>query len=204
MGRIYIVIGKSAAGKDSVYAGLMKKDLPGTEPLVIYTTRPKRSGEQDGREYYFTDEAHMRELEAAGKIIEKRVYPTVHGDWYYFTADEGRIKDDVSYIGIGTLESFVKLKEYYGGGRVCPLYIECDDKTRLLRSVEREAMQATPSYAEVCRRYLADEEDFAEEKIRAAGINVRFRNDGTVDECVEAVFDHIKLLEGNINEGKGL
>ncbi len=204
MGRIYIVIGKSAAGKDSVYAGLMKKGLPDTEALVIYTTRPKRSGEQNGREYYFTDEAHMNELEAAGKIIEKRVYPTVHGDWYYFTADEGRIKDDVTYIGIGTLESFVRLKKYYGEERVCPLYIECDDRTRLLRSVERESAQAAPSYAEVCRRYLADEEDFSEEKIRDAGIEVRFRNDKTVDECVKAVSDHIKRLEGEDHDGKRL
>ena len=173
MGRIYIVIGKSAAGKDSVYAGIMKEALPETEPLVIYTTRPKRNGEQNGREYYFTDEAHMNELEAAGKIIEKRVYPTVHGDWYYFTADEGLIKDDVTYIGIGTL-----------------------DKTRLLRSVEREADQEEPSYAEVCRRYLADEEDFSEEKIRAAGIEVRFRNDEAVGKCVKAVMEYIKSLEG--------
>ena len=204
MGRIYIVIGKSAAGKDSVYAGIMKKALPGTEPLVIYTTRPKRNGEQNGREYYFTDEAHMRELEAAGRIIEKRVYPTVHGDWYYFTADEGQIKEDASYVGIGTLESFVRLKSYFGDGRVCPLYIECDNKTRLLRSVERESMQAEPSYAEVCRRYLADEEDFSEEKIRDAGIEIRFRNDETVDKCVEAVIDYIRRLEGVDHDGKRL
>lgn len=44
----------------------------------MYTTRPIREGERDGVEYYFVTEARLAELEAAGKVIEKRVYQTVH------------------------------------------------------------------------------------------------------------------------------
>ena len=195
MGKIYTVIGKSASGKDQVYKELKKLDLLQLESLILYTTRPMRAGEQNGREYFFTDIAHMDELREANKIIEERVYDTVFGKWYYFTADEGQIDPEKNYIGIGTLESFVKLKAYFGADRVLPVYIECDNKTRLLRAVERESTQESPSYKEVCRRYLADEEDFSEEKIRDAGITRRFDNSGKLDDCIAGIARYIQGSE---------
>ena len=192
MGKIFIVIGKSATGKDSVYSALIGNMGAEIKPFVIFTTRPQRSGELNGREYYFTDREHLMELEKQGRVIESRVYHTVFGDWFYFTADEGQIGEDENYLGIGTLESFVKLKEYYGEDRVIPIYIECDDRERLLRSVNREAKQESPSYKEVCRRYIADEEDFSPEKIEKAGIKKRFNNDGSLDVCAGEIAEYIK------------
>ena len=55
-----------------------------------------------------------------------------------------------------------------------PLYIEVDDGLRLSRALERERKQTEPKYAEMCRRFLADCEDFTEEKIAEAGIVRRF------------------------------
>ncbi len=191
MGKIFIVMGKSATGKDSIYSEIMKnKDLD-LMPFVIYTTRPKRCGEENGREYYFSDTEHLKELRNKGRVIEERVYHTVHGDWYYFTADEGQYDENNNYIGIGTLESYVKLKEYFDEGRVIPLYVECDDKSRLLRAIGREANQEKPAYNEVCRRYLADEDDFSEEKIKEARIKKRFENDGTVITCVHEITKYL-------------
>lgn len=191
MGKIFIVMGKSASGKDHIYAKLIRKSALKLKPLVIYTTRPMRSGEKNGKEYYFTDVEHMNELRDAKKIIEERVYHTVHGDWYYFTADEGQLKENKSYMGIGTLESYVKLKEYFGEDRVVPIYIQVSDMNRLLRSIKRESKQASPEYKEVCRRFLADEEDFSEEKVENAGITERFSNDGKIIDCVKAITEYI-------------
>ena len=105
------------------------------------------------------------------------MYPTVLGPWYYFTADDGQI--DVAkhdYLGIGTLESYQKLKTYFGEQVMVPLYVEVDDGLRLSRALERERKQTEPKYAEMCRRFLADAQDFSEEKIRQAGIARRFSN----------------------------
>lgn len=195
MGRIFIVIGKSASGKDSVYRELLGRKELGLKELVLYTTRPMREGEENGREYYFTDEEHLSRLRKEGRIIEERVYDTVFGKWYYFTADEGQIDPDLDYLGIGTLESFVKLEEYFGKDRVRPVYIECADKVRILRAIGRESHQKQPEYKEVCRRYLADEEDFSEEKIAAAGINVRFDNSGDLQKCIRSAADYIRKNE---------
>ena len=188
MGRIYCIMGKSATGKDHVYRALLLDPSLGLRSIVLYTTRPMREGETEGKEYFFTDTAHLEALRAKGRIIEERVYATVFGDWYYFTADEGQI--DLSagdYLIIGTLSSYIKLKRYFGEENVCPVYIETEDGLRLKRSIRREEKQAVPSYREVCRRFLADEEDFSEEKLRSAGIRKRFSNNTELQTCIDAV-----------------
>ena len=52
MGKIYYLMGKSASGKDHIYEHLIQETALDLKPFVLYTTRPIRSGEQDGREYF--------------------------------------------------------------------------------------------------------------------------------------------------------
>ena len=117
---IFYIMGKSASGKDSLYKKLLLSDL-NLNRFVIYTTRPKRDGEQEGMEYYFVDEKYLDEHKE--KIIEKRVYHTVFGDWYYATLDDGKIDDNKNYVVIGTLESYNSIKKYYGNDKVFPIDI---------------------------------------------------------------------------------
>ena len=60
MGKIYCVMGKSSSGKDSIYSRIMQQGNPALLRIVPYTTRPRREGETDGREYVFTDETHVK------------------------------------------------------------------------------------------------------------------------------------------------
>ncbi len=86
-----------------------------------------------------------------------------------FTADDGQINlDEKDYLGIGTLESYRKLQRYYGRQALCPIYVEVEDGIRLERALQREKRQQEPKYAELCRRYLADCEDFSEFNIQEA------------------------------------
>lgn len=177
MAKLYVLMGKSASGKDTIYQSLLKDTALNLKPIVLYTTRPRRLGEEDGRDYYFVNEMQMKEFEDAGKIIEHRVYQTVQGTWHYFTADDGQI--DLSgiqnYLIIDTLEGYLKLKKYFGRDNVVPLYIEVEDGLRLSRALERERGQVYPQYKEMCRRYLADTEDFSQENLCEAGILKDFR-----------------------------
>ena len=197
---IFVIMGKSASGKDNIYKELLKDRRLALEPLVIYTTRPMRAGEENGREYPFTDKAHLDELRDEGRVIEERVYHVfVNGlpdDWYYFTADDGNIRfREKDYLIIGTLESYVKIREYFGKEYVVPLYIECRPENRLMRSIEREKLQENGNYKELCRRFLADEEDFSEEKIAEAGIPFRFSNDGQLCDCIENIRRYIETAK---------
>ena len=192
MGKLFYVIGKSATGKDTIFQKLLENESLALKPLVLYTTRPMRAGEEQGVQYHFTDEAGLKELQNAGKVIELRAYDTVHGVWKYFTADtEATDLEKYNYAGVGVLESYQALRNYYGAERVIPIYIEVEDGERLQRALTRERGQQEPKYAELCRRFLADSEDFAEEKIAEAGIEKRFRN-RDLKESIEEISEYIK------------
>lgn len=94
-----------------------------------------------------------------------------------------------SYLVIGTLNSWHSMCAYYGRTRMVPVYIEVEDGVRLERALLRERSQRCPDYKEMCRRYLADCEDFTEEKLEAEGIIKRFHNTD-IGSC----FEEIKLF----------
>lgn len=175
MGKLFYIMGKSASGKDTIYQKLLENPEFDFHRLIIYTTRPIRDGERDGQEYFFVDEEKFQSLKSERKIIEDRGYETVYGLWRYFTADNMDLKR-YYYLGIGTLESYVQLKKYYGEDMVCPIYIEVEDGERLKRAIAREETQEIPKYEEMCRRFLSDSQDFSEANIKAAGITRRFLN----------------------------
>ena len=83
------------------------------------------------------------------------------------------------------------MKKYYGESSVVPIYIEVENGERLSRALKREKKQETPKYAEMCRRFLADEDDFSEENVLKAGIWKRFENID-LDECVQEIKQYIK------------
>ncbi|MCR5371329.1 MAG: guanylate kinase [Clostridium sp.] len=190
MGKIFYLMGKSATGKDTLYKRLLEA-VPELNSVVHYTTRPMREGEQEGREYHFVTGEKLRELARSGRVIESRTYDTVAGPWTYATVDDGTMDAAGSVLMIGTLESYVAVRAYFGSDRLVPLYIESDDGDRLARALKRERKQEHPRYAEVCRRFLADEEDFSEENLEKAGITVRYRNEN-LEDCLSALENTIR------------
>lgn len=187
MGKIFYIFGKSSTGKDTIYKSLMENKELGLRPVVPYTTRPMRAEETPGVEYHFTDEEELSRLQAAGKVIELRAYETVHGIWKYFTVD-GKHMDlaNYNYAMVGVLDSFLAIREYYGADKVIPIYIEVEDGERLQRALDRERSQEEPRYAEMCRRFLTDSADFAEEKLLGAGLARRFFNKD-LKECIQEI-----------------
>ncbi len=191
MGKIFYVMGKSASGKDTIYKELVKR-LPECRTVRMYTTRPVRDGETDGVEYYFVDRAFLDQCREAGTLIECRTYDTVYGPWDYFTVDDGQIDlDQGNYLMMGTLESYEKIREYYGAESLAPVYIHVEDGLRLERAMARERQQKTPKYKEMCRRFLADEEDFKEENLQRCGIVRRYENI-CLENCIEEIAEEIE------------
>lgn len=198
MGSIFYLMGKSSSGKDTIFKRLLESSAIELHTIVPYTTRPIRVGETDGAEYYFTDEAGLNKIKAAGTLIELREYHTFHGIWKYFTVNDKQIdleKND--YLIIGTIESYNKMKAFFGEDRVVPILIELDDGVRLQRALDREKTQDNPKYEEMCRRFLADAADFGEDKIREASITKRFYNDNP-EECIKKITDYM-LGKGGTN-----
>jgi len=191
MGKIFYLIGPSASGKDRLL-GELKARFPQLLTIVMYTTRPIRSGEVPDVAYHFITAEEFEAEKAAGRVIESRTYHTVHGPWTYATLDDGAIDlENHSYLMAGTLESYGQTLTYYGEDHVVPLYIEVEPGLRLFRALARERTQVEPKYAEMCRRFLADEEDFSPEKQAAFHFPRKYANDD-FETCLNELADTIE------------
>lgn len=192
MGKIFCLMGKSSTGKDTIGKHLLKTmDL---KNIVLYTTRPIREGELKGREYYFVNNDEFKELETSGKVIEKRVYNTIHGDWTYATVDSNIDLENNNYLVLNTLIGYEKLVNYYGKDTVIPLYIWVDLNTRIDRAFTREEQEKNPKYREICRRFIKDEEDFKEDNLIRLEIleDNRFENND-LDRCIYQIKEKIRM-----------
>lgn len=191
MGKIFYLMGKSSSGKDTIYRKLMKDRRVDLCKIVPYTTRPIREGEKEGVQYHFTDMDGFNSLLESGKVIEYRVYDTFHGKWIYYTVADESINLDINdYLIIGTPQSYDATKKYFGNDKVLPILINVDDGIRLTRALNREKKQEKPKYEEMCRRFLADAEDFSEENLKKSGIDKVFNNE-ILDNCIEEVIKYI-------------
>lgn len=77
-GQLFVITAPSGAGKSSLIKALLTSE-PDLKVSVSYTTRLPRPGEQNGREYFFTDEAGFIAMRDRGEFIE---CAEVHGHRY--------------------------------------------------------------------------------------------------------------------------
>lgn len=191
--KIIYIMGKSSAGKDTIYKIL--KEKIDVKPYVLYTTRPIRTGEKEGIDYNYVTDEEMKQYfqDENSKVIESRTYNTVYGPWTYATILDNQFSSEKDLLMTGTLESYNALLKYFQNKKdieITPIYIEVDDGVRLERALKREREQSNPKYIELCRRFIADSQDFSEENINKSGIKKRFQNN-KLDDCVNEIIDYI-------------
>jgi guanylate kinase len=179
--KIFIVLGKSASGKDTVFQKICQKC--NITPITYYTTRPRRANEVDGKDYFYVTDDYIKEAERQGTLIEKREYNTVNGLWTYATINDGQFATDKNSIIVLPPKGYESFVEYFGTNRIVPIFIYVPDGIRLRRSIARDEKQTIPNYLETCRRFLSDAEDFKNFTVDESFV---FENDN-VDECVENI-----------------
>ena len=179
--KIFVILGKSASGKDTVFQRICQECK--LTPITYYTTRPRRNGEVDGKDYFYVSDKFIADAEKDGTLIEKRVYDTVKGLWTYATINDGQFDTNANSIIVLPPKGYEFFIEYFGKNRVVPIFIHVPDGIRPRRSIERDEKQEVPNYLETCRRFLSDAEDFKNLTIDA---NHTFENDD-IDLCVENI-----------------
>lgn len=176
MGKIFMIIGPSSSGKDTVYK-VIKSYYPELKPIITYTTRPIRENEKDGQEYFFITDEQLDNMIKNNEILEKREYNTKYGIWKYATSCNNINLEKYDYLTINTLEAYNSLKEYYGKDSIIPIYIRVADNVRLERAIKREKEEANPKFDELKRRFEADKLDFSYKKLVDAGITEYYDNE---------------------------
>jgi guanylate kinase len=100
---VFVITGPSGAGKGTLIRELVRR-VPGLEVAVSATTRALRPGEEEGREYWFLEDAEFVRRIEAGEFLEHVLY--VSGKRY------GTLRSEVSRIS--------------AQGRVCVLELELE------------------------------------------------------------------------------
>jgi guanylate kinase len=191
MKKIIVLLGASATGKDTVAKHISEKyNIP---MAISYTTRPMRSNETQGVEYYFISDDEMHEKFKNGEVIE-------HTSYYIQS-------EDVSYTYANVVEEFEKgdyvltilnphglyqfNKSQYKDNLVS-IMLNCDDRVRLVRSLNRDE---NVNVNEVLDRFRRDELDFIER---------RPKTDYEIDtnKPLEEVFNNIDKVIENILKGE--
>ena len=174
--QVIALVGMSASGKDTVAKETVKRHPDIFNFVVSSTTRPPREGEEHGVNYYFYSLETFTSKLIKGEMIEAAEF----NNWFYGTAIEALDpnKINICVLNPAGVESFIRDKRI----DLEIVYVNCDDKTRLLRSLNRER---NPDCAEICRRFFADREDFN-------GITfdswVMDNYDGTRRECLDLLY----------------
>lgn len=151
--KVLALFGESGNGKDYIQKELIAAFPDQTKGIVSCTTRPQRDYEIEGVDYHFLNLATFGEKVINGDMLEA----TCFNDWFYGTAID-ELDINKTNIGVFNVEG-VKCLLQDPRLNIIPIYISASPKTRLLRALKRED---SPNCHEICRRFLADEQDFAD------------------------------------------
>lgn len=154
---IIAIMGKAGSGKDTLCRALLEEpEFKYAKPIISCTTRPIRDNEKDGIDYHFLTNEEFTSQVLSGDMIEATVFNT----WCYGTSINNLDKECIN-IGVFNPEGVELLREN-PNIKLAVIYIEANDKTRLLRQLNREK---NPDCHEIIRRFSADEHDFRDEEI---------------------------------------
>ena len=145
------ILGPSGSGKDSLLNEIVKqaqKENILINPIVLTTTRPMRDGERHGLNYYFTD---VKSYHNNPNIIGSTCFNT---NWFY-GIDKQYLCEDRINIAVLNPRMALELQYEENIELVC-FHLEVAPQERLMRQLTREKQ---PNCKEICRRFLADNED---------------------------------------------
>lgn len=147
-GNLFVVSAPSGTGKTTIIKSLLKK-IPEIYFSISHTTRIKRKGEKEGRDYYFIDQLTFQKMIKKNQLIE---WARVHGNYY----------------GTSKREIFTKIEK----GKDVLLDIDIQGSFQVKRKYPKSIhiFIMPPSYNELERR-LRGRGDLSEKDI-----NIRLKN----------------------------
>ncbi len=151
--------GPSGAGKGTLIKALLE-DLPELEAAISATTRLRREGEQDGREYYFLSDAEFARRVAEGDFLEHVTY--VSGKRY------GTLRSEVDRIAAAgripllelETEGALNVKEDVPGAVTIFITAPIPELERRLRERASESEGEIGERIGLARKQLAQADEF--------------------------------------------
>lgn len=171
-----VIIGESGSGKSSVEKELEKNH--NYHRVITYTTRPKREGEQDGKDYYFINDSSFFDLALHGFFVET----TTFREWNYGTPRDSCNNNSVIVVNPHGLRQ-LKSK----GIKFTSFYIKVPREDRMIKMLQRG-----DDIEEAYRRSLSDVGMFTgiEDEVDHVIENIGYRY--TVEDVANIIVKCIK------------
>lgn len=147
---ILMVCGPSSSGKDTLASQLVENDPEKYHKCVLATSRPRRDYEVQGVDYIFDSYQNL----FRGKDY---VYPITFNGWLYSIPLASLCEDKINIIVSNSYWASALMDSPPKNWDVSYIYLDVPDKVRLIRALNREE---NPDCKEICRRFLADENDW--------------------------------------------
>ena len=167
---VIALFGPSGSGKDTGVRLLTSK-FKSLHHIIPTTTRPMRDTETNNVDYYFVNKEQFIQ-----GITNNDFYTINYYNNWSYGINKNEIEDNPISIGAFSIKDIKQLLNF-DNLIVIPIYIKTSDKTRLMRCLTRED---NPDCKEICRRFIADKEDFQ---------NIDFNFDTVENENME-LFNH--------------
>ena len=159
MGKLIIVMGVTASGKDTLLNRLVKLGVP---RMVSCTTRPKRVGETEGVHYHFVDKDTFDDDLSNDRIIEHREYNVANGEtWYYYFKKDEIDLSERDYCCIADVKGTADLVNYFGRANTVVVWLNTPLDVCIERAIGRDGASVA-TIKETCRRMVSDIEEFIE------------------------------------------
>lgn len=187
MGKIFVIMGKSSTGKDSLLNLMVEQ---GYKRVVSHCSRPKRSNEIANRDYHFVKYQQMVDMIDNNEFVETRSYNVVDNQiWLYgISKNEIDLNSDNNYISVVDGQGFKTLREYYGKENVIGIYLWISNRERLLRSLNRCKLD-DKAVLEIIRRFKDDDEVFTKEVISNCVLQI---NNISLSDTLNIVLRNLK------------
>ena len=154
-----IIMGKTCSGKNAIVKELVSR---GWSQIITYTSRPKRRGEKNGREYFYISEEDFANKINSGYFAEWKSYDVNGKTWYYGSPSEEIIEaslDDKNHVIIltpqGVEDTLSFLSKYISDYQINIIYLYANRSTILNRLQKRKDKNDS-----IERRMRTDDIDF--------------------------------------------
>lgn len=147
-------MGACSVGKDSIVNEL--KNKYGYEVCISCSTRPKRTKEIDGKDYYFISDSEFLQKLNNNELLEMREYSTISGLWWYGLSKKA-VDTNKNQLVILDAKGYKTVVEALGQENVLGIYIYTTQREQIIRALNREPnREDNEFYMELFRRITDD------------------------------------------------
>lgn len=191
---IIVLVGRMASGKTTLKEYIVERSDFTIEPIITYTTRPKRSNEKDGVDYKFITEEEFEAMSKLGWFIEETEYNAAFGHCRYGSAYSDYTGEEHKVVVLNP-EGTMKVAE---DPKINSFVIWLDYPEEVLM---KRALGRGDKPVEINRRFMADQNDFSKFKFYGKW-NLRITNPAITNEALfETILDVIEgRSDGRENE----